>query len=56
MKIDWSKGMALHRLYGHYPFAMEALKAGKDMSFIMTICSNLKCVGKSIDWRDNLEF
>lgn len=55
MQIDWSKGTALHRLYGHYPFAMEAVKAGKSQEFITNICSNLKCVGLSNDWRSHLK-
>lgn len=54
MKIDFSKATALHNLYGHYVFVKEAQKAGKDERFIDTICFNLKCVGKSNDWRNNL--
>lgn len=54
--MDWSKGTAIHRLYGHYPFAMEARKAGKDDKFITNICTALKCTGLSNDWRAHLKF
>lgn len=54
MQIDFSKATALHNLYGHSVFVKEAEKAGKDKRFIETICLNLKCVGQSIDWRNNL--
>jgi hypothetical protein len=53
-KIDFSRATALHRLYGHYIFVMEATKSGKDKNFISNICMNLKCNGKSNDWRSNL--
>lgn len=54
MVIDFSKGRALHNLYGHYTFVKEAEKAGKDERFINNICTNLQCTGKSNDWRNNL--
>lgn len=54
MQIDVSKGLALHNLYGHATFKMEATKAGKDERFIKHICSSVKCVGKLNDWRANL--
>lgn len=55
MQIDYSKGLSLHNLYGHYVFAMEAEKAGKSAQFVTNICAAAKCTGKSNDWRNQLE-
>lgn len=55
LKIDYSKAVALHNLYGHYVFVMQAQKSGKDDKFISNICKNLKCVGKSNDWRNHID-
>lgn len=54
MKIDFSKGLALHRLYGHYTFVREAQNGKKDDRFISHVCQAIKCTGKSNDWRKNL--
>ena len=56
LKVDFSKGSALHRLYGHAIFAKEAEKAGKDERFVKNICTNLKCTGAEVPhWRNNIE-
>lgn len=52
--MDFSKGTAIHRLYGHYVFVKEATKASKDARFVKNICNNLKCNGKLNDWRSHL--
>lgn len=43
MKMDWSKGNSLHRLYGHGTFIREALHGKKNWIFIQNICTNQKC-------------
>lgn len=53
--LDYSKGLAIHRLYGHYSFVMEAEKANKPQKWIEHVCSSMKCVGQSNDWRSNLK-
>lgn len=55
-QIDFSKGTALHRLYGHSIFVIEAEKAKKDERFIKNICSSLGCYGIDgpNDWRKHL--
>lgn len=58
MQIDFSKGTALHRLYGHETFVLEARKNKKPESFIQNICANLKCDGqpaRTSHWRANLD-
>jgi hypothetical protein len=52
--LDFSKGRALHNLYGHSVFLMEAQKAGKDARFTENVCFNLQCTGQANDWRSNL--
>lgn len=54
LKIDFSKASALHRLYGHNIFAMEAEKAKKDVRFMAAVCRGVNCDGKSNDWRNRL--
>jgi hypothetical protein len=54
VQIDFSKGVAIHRLYGHYTFTVEASKAGKDNRFAKHICSYLNCKGTSTTWRTDL--
>lgn len=55
LKLDFSRGTAVHRLYGHAIFLIEAEKAGKDERFMKNICNGLECDGKPINWRDHLE-
>lgn len=52
--MDFGKGAALHRLYGHSQFVREAKRKNKDQRFIDGVCTNLKCTGKSEadTWRD----
>jgi len=55
LKLDFSKATAVHRLYGHAIFVVEATKAGKDSRFVKNICTNLKCTGTAPHWRNNVE-
>jgi hypothetical protein len=55
MIIDYSKGVALHRLYGHPIFVVEATKAGRDERFVKNICASLECTGRAPSWRDDVE-
>lgn len=41
--MDWSKGISLHRLYGHVPFCIEARKKKKAEGWIARICEDLDC-------------
>lgn len=43
--MDFSKGLSLHRLYGHSVFVIEADKRNKDNRFIDNICETLHCSG-----------
>lgn len=56
IKIDFSKGVALHRLYGHSVFVIEAEKAKKDAKFIKDVCRNLRCLGvpDAPNWQKHL--
>lgn len=53
--MDYSRAVAIHRLYGHNVFVIEATKSGKDETFIKNICrsNSLKCLGQELDldWR-----
>ena len=54
MELDYSKGLALHRLYGHATFMIEASKKNKSKQFASSICAALKCDGRPTDWRSDL--
>lgn len=54
MQIDFSKGVALHRLYGHTTFMREAKVAGKDKRFAAAVCQRTKCNGKEPTEREIL--
>ena len=41
--MDFSRGLSLHRLYGHVEFAVEAHKKNKDQRFQTNICRELGC-------------
>lgn len=43
MQVDYSKGRALHNLYGHDVFVIEAKKDNRSDTFIRHICADVKC-------------
>jgi hypothetical protein len=53
--LDFSKAAAIHRLYGHPTFYIEALKAEKTVQFCKVVCEHAKCNGKKPTWKDNRE-
>lgn len=54
MEIDFSKGSAIHRLYGHQIFVAEAKKQNKSLGFMKRICEHVSCEGDHIRWRNRL--
>jgi len=57
IEFDFSRGMSIHRLYGHSKFMSEAARAGKAKNFVANICSSLHCKGADlpkVDWRTQI--